>query len=90
MGDVILVDVFDSKVVDHKGETDWAPVVCPISWGKFALFVAGDAESFLKEFLRDYSCLGESIHSSSYLAEHIAVGIYFVVQIVFVDNVLGK
>ncbi len=58
MGDVILVDVLDSKVVDHEGETDWAPVVCPISWGKFALFVAGVAESFLEEFLRDYSCLG--------------------------------
>ena len=84
MGDVILVDVFDSKIVDNEGEADWAPVVCPVSWGELALFVAGDDESFLEELLCNNSCLGESVHSSS------SVGIHFVMQIVFVDNVLGK
>ena len=90
MGDVVFVDVLDSEVVDDEGETDWAPVVRPISRGKFALFVAGDDESFLEELLCNNSCLGESIHSSSYFAEHVTVFVYFVVQIVFVDNVLGK
>ena len=90
MGDVILVDVFDSKIVDDEGETDWAPVVCPVSWGELALFVAGNDESFLEELLCDNSCLGESVHSSSYFAEYITIGIHFVMQIVFIDNVLGK
>ncbi len=90
MGDIILVDVLNSKVVDDEGETDWAPVVCPISWGEFTLFVAGDTESFLEELLCDNSCLGESVHSSSYFAEYITLGIHLVVQIVSVDNVLGK
>ena len=90
MGNAIHVDVFDSKIVNDEGETDWAPVMCPVSWGERALFVAGDDESFLEELLCDNSCLGESVHSSSNFAEYITVGIHFVMQIVFINNVLGE
>jgi hypothetical protein len=31
MFDVFLVDVLHSKVVNNKGEADWAPIVMPIS-----------------------------------------------------------
>ncbi len=32
MFNVFFADVLHSKVIDNKGEADWAPVVMPISW----------------------------------------------------------
>ncbi len=52
--------------------------------------MTSDNESFFDEFLGNYSCLGESVHSTAYLAEHVSVGVNVVMQVVFVNNVLGK
>jgi hypothetical protein len=37
MFDIVLVGVLYSKVVDNKGEADWAPLVMPVSWCDLAL-----------------------------------------------------
>ena len=42
MGDVIFVDVFDSGVIDDKGEADGTPIVRPETWSELALMVSCD------------------------------------------------
>jgi hypothetical protein len=42
MSDVIFVDVFDSKVIDNKGEADGTPIVRPETWSELALTVSCD------------------------------------------------
>ncbi len=36
---IVLVVVLHAKVIDDKGEADWAPVVAPVSRCDFALAV---------------------------------------------------
>ena len=77
MSDVVFIDVFDSEVVNDKGETDGPPIVSPEPWGELALTVSCDNQPFLEEFLSDDSCLGEPVHASANLTEHIPVLVYF-------------
>ena len=73
MGDVIFVDVFDSEIVNDKGETDGPPIVSPETWSELALPVSCDAQPLFEEFLCDDSSLGEPVHTSANLAEHVPI-----------------
>ena len=64
MVDVVLVDAFDTKVIDNEGKADGAPCVCPISRGDLALTVPGDEEAFLEEFLCENAGLGKAVHAA--------------------------
>ena len=40
--------------------------------------------------MSDYTCLGKTVHATSYLAKHVTVRIYFVAKVVFFDDVLWE
>jgi hypothetical protein len=73
MSDIVFIDVFDSEIVNDKGETDGPPIVSPETWGELALLVYCDNQPFFEEFLCNDSCLGEPIHASAHLTEHVPV-----------------
>jgi hypothetical protein len=73
MSDIVFIDVFDSEIVNDKGETDGPPIVSPETWGELALPVSCDNQPFFEEFLCDDSSLGEPVHASANLAEHVPI-----------------
>ncbi len=87
MVDVIFVDVLQAKFVNNKGETDGAPVMTPVSWCDSALAVSCFVKAF-GEFLRNDASLWEAIHSMLHFVENIAICVQFVMECIFVDDVL--
>jgi hypothetical protein len=77
MSDVVFIDVFDSKIVNNKGETDGPPIVSLEIWGEVALTVSYDNQPFFEEFLCNDSCLGEPVHALANLTEHVPVLVNF-------------
>ncbi len=77
MSDVVFIDVFDSKIVNNKGETDGPPIVSLETWGKLALMVSCDNQPFFEELLCNNSCLGGPVHASANLTEHVPVLVDF-------------
>lgn len=51
MLNIILVDIFYSKVVDDEGEANGMPRVGPVSGHQLDLAVSCDVEAFFQEFL---------------------------------------
>ncbi len=90
MVNVVLVDVFDTKVINNEGKADGAPCMCPISRGDLALTVSGDEEAFLEEFLCKNAGLGKAVHATLDFAKNVAIGIDDVLEVVFFDDVFGK
>ena len=91
MGDIVFIEVFDSEVVNYKGETDGPPIVSPESWGELALTVSCDNQPFFEEFLCNDSCLGEPVHAaSSNFAEHVPVVVDLLQEIEFFNDVLEE
>jgi hypothetical protein len=62
MFNVFLVDVLHSKVIDNKGEADWAPIVMPISWCDLALSVPLLVEALGEEVLSNHAGLREAVN----------------------------
>ncbi len=90
MFDIFLVDVLHSKVVNNKGEADWAPIVTPISWCDLALLVPCLVEALGEEVLNNNAGLREAIHPALHFAENLAICIRFVTESIFIDDVLGE
>ena len=90
MSDVIFVDVFDSKVIDDKGEADGTPSVHPETWSELALVVSCNNQSFFEEFLCNNSCLGGSRHATVHFAELVPIVVDLVKEIEFFNDVLGE
>jgi hypothetical protein len=90
MFDVFLVDVLHTKVVDNKGEADWAPVVTSISWCDLALPVSCLVKALGEEVLSNNASLREAVHPASHFEENVAICIHFVMESVFIDDVLGE
>ncbi len=90
MFDVFLVDVLHSKVVDNEGEADWAPIVMPIFWCDLALLVPCLVEALGEEVLSNNAGLREAVHPALHFAENVAVCVRFVMESVFIDDVLGQ
>jgi hypothetical protein len=90
MFDSFLVDVLHSKVVNNKGEADWAPIVTPISWCDLALLVPCLVEALGEEVLSNNASLREAIHPALHFAENVAICVRFVMESVFIDDVLGE
>ncbi len=88
--DAFLVDVLHSKVVNNKGEADWAPFVMPISWCDLALPVLCLVEALGEEVLSNNSGLSEAVHPALHFAEEVAICICFVTESVLIDDVLGE
>ncbi len=87
---VVLVGVLHAKVIDNKGEADWAPVVAPVSRCDYALTVTCLVKAFGQEFLSNDAGLWEALHPATYFTEDIAFCIYFVMESVFVYDVLWE
>ncbi len=90
MFDVFLVDVLHSKVVDNEGEADWVPILTPISWCDLALSVPCLVEALGEEVLSNNADLREAIHPALHYAENVAACDRFVMESVFIDDVLGE
>ncbi len=90
MFDVFLVDVLHSKVVNNEGEADWAPIMTPISWCDLALLVPCLVEALGEEVLSNNAGLKEAIHPVSHFVENVAICVRFVMESVFIDDVLGE
>jgi hypothetical protein len=90
MFNVFLVDVLHSKVSDNKGETDWVPVVMPISWCDLALLVPCLVEVLGEEVLGNNVGLREAVHPTLYFTEEFTICIRFVMESIFIDDVLGE
>ena len=87
---VALVGVLHAKVTNNKGESDWVPVVAPVSWCDLALVVTCLVKAFGEEFLSNDAGLWETVHPVSYFTEDIAFCIYFVTESIFVYDVLWE
>jgi hypothetical protein len=88
--DVGFVDVLHAKIVNDQGEADWVPFVAPVSRAYFALSVACFVELFGEEVLGNDAGLREAVHSSSYFAENVAIYIHFVMEFVFLNDILWE
>jgi hypothetical protein len=90
MVDVVFVDVLHAKTIDNEGEADGAPVMMPVYWCDSALAVSCFVKAFAEDFLRNDVSLWEAIHSTLHFAENIAVRVHFVMECVFVHDVLWE
>ncbi len=87
---VVLVGLLHTKVIDDKGEADWAPVVAPVSRCDLALAVTCLVKTFSQEFMSNDVGLWEAIHPASYFTEDIIFCDYFVTESMFVYDVLRE
>ncbi len=87
---IVLVGVLHAKFIDNKGEADWAPVMAPVSRCDFALAVTCLVKVFGQEFLSNDSGLWEAVHPARYFTEDIAFCVYFVMESLFVYDVLWE
>jgi hypothetical protein len=90
MVNVFFVDLLHAKIIDDKGKTDGASVMMPVSWCHSALAVSCFVKAFGEEFLRNDAGLWEAIHSTMHFAENIAIRVHFVMECVFVYDVLWE
>ncbi len=90
MFNVVLVGVLYSKVVDNKGEADWAPIVTPVSWCDLALLVPCLVEALGEEVLSKNAGLRKAVHPVSHFTENVAICIHFVTESILIDDVLGE
>ncbi len=90
MLDIVLVGVLYSKVIDNKGEADWAPIVTPVSWCDLALPVPCLVEVLGEEVLSKNAGLREAVHPALHFTENVAICIHFVMEPISIDDVLGE
>ncbi len=90
IADIVFADVLHAKIVDNKGEADGAPIVLPVSWCDSALVVSCFVKAFSEEVLRNDAGLWEAVHSTSHFTENIAIRIHFIMECVFVNDVLWE
>jgi hypothetical protein len=90
MVDVIFVDVLHAKIVNDNGETEGVPVMMPVSWCDSALAVSCFVKAFGEEFLCNYAGLWEAVHSMLHFTENIAIHVHFVMECLFVNDVLWE
>ena len=62
---MLFTNVFDAKVINHKGELNGAPFVGPQPRDQLALVVAMGIEGFFKEFIGKEPRLQKSVHAES-------------------------
>ncbi len=74
---VLLPDIFHSKIVDDKGETDGTGVMRPETWHRFALAVAMRCKPLF------------AVYPLLYFTVDVAVGGGLVSEIVMWDDVVG-
>ena len=60
---VLFAEIYDTKVINHKGELNGSPFVGPQSWDQLALTVPVDVEAVFEEFIGKETCLWKSIHA---------------------------
>jgi hypothetical protein len=85
-----LVGVLHSKVVNNKGEADWAPIVTPVSWCDLALPVPCLVEALGEEVLSKNAGLREAVHPALHFTENVAICVHFVTKSIFIDDVWGE
>ncbi len=90
MFDIILVGVLYSKVINNKGEADWAPILTPVSWCDLALLVPCLVEALGEEVLSKNASLRETIHPTLHFTENVAICIHFAMESIFINDVLGE
>ena len=83
---IVLAGVLHAKIINNKGEADWAPVVAPVSWCDLALAVTCLVKAFGEEFLSNDAGLWEAVHPASYFTEDIAICIYFITESILHDD----
>ena len=69
-------NIFNAKIVDTECKGNGLPVVLPEARVDFALVMALGLESLFQEFLCNYSCLREPIHSLLDPHVHIPIMCY--------------
>jgi hypothetical protein len=87
---LVFVDVLHPKIVNNKGEADVAPVMTPVSWCDCALLVSCFVKAFGEKFLHNDAGLWEAVHSALHFAENFAFCVHFVMESVFMDDVLWE
>ena len=60
---MFFADIFDAKVIDHKGELNRSPVVGPQPRDQRALTVSLGVEAFFEEFVGEVTRLWKSVHA---------------------------
>ncbi len=68
----------------------FGPIVCLVVWCDFALAVTCLVKAFGQEFLSNDAGLWEALHPATYFTEDIAFCIYFVMEPIFVYDVLWE
>jgi hypothetical protein len=63
MVDIVFVDVFHNKVIDHQGKQYVLCLVFSQSWHLFVLVVSVRRKSFAQQFVCQDPRLGETPHS---------------------------
>ncbi len=90
MFNIVLVDVLQAKIVDNEGEADWTSVMTPVTRCECALHVSCFGKAIGEKFLRNDAGLWEAVQSVLHFAENIAFCIHFVVECIFIDDVLWE
>ncbi len=72
MVDIVFVDVFHTKVVNHKGEQYVLCLVFPHSRRLLAFIVSMRRKLFAQQFVCLDPCLGEILYSSLHLEVNLA------------------
>jgi hypothetical protein len=75
---VLLANIFDAKVIYTQVKPNAASGMFLQYWSVELFEVSMSRQMFLKEFVGDYSCLWQSIHSFSNLHVDIAIGYFFI------------
>jgi hypothetical protein len=81
---------FMQKVINDECEAGGAPVMTPVSRCDSALLVSCFVKAFGEEFLCNYSGLWEAKHSALHFAESLAIRVHFVMECVFINDVLWE
>ena len=89
MVSVHFPNIFNAKIIDTVCKKNGLPVVLPETRVDFALVIALSLESFFQEFLCNYTCLREPIHSLLDVHVHIPIMCY-VPEFVEVNDVVGN
>jgi hypothetical protein len=80
----------DAKIVNNKAEGDVTPHMTPQARRVLTLIVASDGEAFLEKFVCKDAGLWEPVHTLANFDIYPSVGVNNFIEIVFVDDFLGK
>ena len=69
-------NIFNAEIVDTECKRNGSPVVLPETRVDFSLVIALGLESLFQEFLCNYTCLREPIHSLLDAHAHIPIMCY--------------